>query len=228
MQTSTSAVNPTSVRKLVILGAALSAPAVWFWRPAQAAPRPNTLSFDMTARFSYKDPSDSAPVPQQIVNAKFYILGNKARIESELAGSPLVVLYAPPYAYRLSPGAKSGIRYKAEALPDLTAKYFGSKDFIPNPGAIRSSLLKAGARKTGAAKLNGQTVDVYQVKNFKGQNQNAKAWLRRADALPLRFELTAPKLTGVASWSNYQKGRALPASMFAVPKGYRIIDRTRS
>jgi hypothetical protein len=214
-----------------VLGLALSALII---SPLQAAPKQaaskaaaNTLTFSMTARFSYNDGSGST-MPEQVANANFFVSGQKVRIESEVAGRPMVVLYAPPYAYRLSPAAKTGIRYKADALPELSAKYFGSSDFLPNPQSIRASLQKAGAKKTGSAQLAGQAVDVYTVKNFRGKNNNATAWLRKGDALPLRFEIKSPKLNGVASWRNYQRGRAVAPTMFAVPENYRIIDRTRT
>jgi hypothetical protein len=213
------------------LGLALSAV---FISPVQAAPKQggikkaasNTLTFSMTARFSYND--GSGGLPEQVAAANFFIAGQRVRIESEVAGRPMVVLYAPPYAYRLSPAAKTGIRYKAAALPELSAKYFGSSDFLPNPQSIRVSLQKAGAKKTGSAQLAGQAVDIYTVKNFRGKGNNATAWLRKGDALPLRFEIKSPKLNGVASWRNYQRGRALAPALFTVPESYRIIDRTRT
>jgi hypothetical protein len=226
-------------KTLTVLGVAACAVFVQtaLHQPVQAAPKAapkasktttKTLTFQMTARFSYQDGSDATAAAQQVMDANFFVSGDRVRIESEVAGRPMVVLYAPPYAYRLSPSAKTGIRYQAAALPDITARYFGSRDFLPNPASVRSSLQKAGAKKTGSSRINGQPVDVYEVKNLRGQKNHAKAWLRKSDALPLRFELTSPKLRGVASWRNYQRGRALSSTLFQVPSNYRIIDRTRS
>ena len=195
--------------------------------PLQAAPKvapAKSMSFDLTARFSYS--GEGSPMPEQTVAAKIYVAGNRVRVESELAGRPLVVLYAPPYAYRLLPSSKTGVRYRAEALPDLTQKIFGTRDVMPNPQSIRSALQKAGAKRSGGTSLSGTPVDIWSVANFRGKGNSAKAWLRRSDSLPLRFEMNGPKLKAAASWKNYQIGRVLPATLFTVPKNYRISERS--
>lgn len=205
---------------LGIVGACV-APIALHAAPKVAAPK--SMSFDLTARFSYSGEGQS--MPEQTMGAKIWIAGSRARVQSELAGRPLVVLYAPPYAYRLLPSSKTGIRYRAESLPDVTQKFLGTREVMPNPQSIRMALQKAGAKRTGAANLNGTAIDVWSVANFHGKGNRAKAWLRRSDSLPMRFELDGPKLRATASWKNYQIGRVLPATLFAVPKDYRITER---
>jgi hypothetical protein len=183
----------------------------------------------MTARYSYKDTEEGAGA-QQTVNARVHLRGDKARIESTVGGRPLVVLYAAPYAYRLLPSSKTGIRYKLSAKPGaggLPAN-LSPQAILSNPTAIRAAIKKQGARRVGSAKLNGTPVDIYSVSNFRGQGQNAKAWLRRSDALPLRMEMTSPRLNVVASWSDYQRGHNLAPSLFTVPAGYRVRDAAQS
>lgn len=211
---------------LTVLGvwSAVAAPVC-----VQAAPKTapaKNMSFDVAARFSYS--GEGQAMPEQLVGAKVWVAGNRVRVESEVAGKPLVVLYAPPYAYRLLPSSKTGVRYRAEALPDLTQKLFGTRNVMPNPQSIRSALQKAGAKRSGSANLNGTPTDLWSVANFRGKGNNAKAWLRRSDALPLRFEINGPKLKATVSWKNYRIGRSLPAALFAVPKNYRISERAQA
>lgn len=217
---------PLIAAGLVTAGAtnALMAPL-----PVQAAPKAapaKSMSFDLTARFSYSGRGQT--IPEQVMDAKVWMTGNRVRVESELVGRPLVVLYAPPYAYRLLPSSKTGVKYRAESLPDMTQKLFGTREVMPNPQSIRTALQKAGAKRTGAANLNGTPVDVWSASNFRGKGNRAKAWLRRSDSLPVRFELNGPTLKATASWKNYKIGSALPATLFTVPKNYRISERVRA
>jgi hypothetical protein len=183
----------------------------------------------MTSRFSYKESGGEAG-PEQTFNARVYVRGNSARVESAIGGRPLVMLYAPPYVYRLLPTSKSGVRYRLNAAPDaggLPAN-LSPQALLSNPAAIRAALKNQGARRVGSAKLGGTPVDIFTVANFRGQGMNAKAWLRRSDALPLRMEMTSTRFNVTASWSNYQRGQALPASLFSVPAGFRMRDATRA
>lgn len=214
----------TTVSAGILHHAATAAPV------KNAAQKPVTLSFRMTARYSYKESAEDRAAAQQTINAQVHLRGNNARIESTVGGRPLVVLYAPPYAYRLLPSSKTGIRYRLGATPrsgGLPAN-LSPQALLSNPTAIRAALQKQGAKRAGTAQLNGQATDIYTVKNFRGQGQNVKAWLRRSDALPLRMEMTSSRLNAVASWSNYQRGHNLAASLFSVPSGYRVRDAAQS
>ena len=189
--------------------------------PAQAAPK--TLSFTMTARLSYKDGS-AAPAPAQVVDAKVWMAGRKARLETTLGGRPMTVLYSPPYAYRLLPSSKIGQRYRADRIPQLANLLPGTSTGTPDPSQIRAALIKGGARKTGSSVVGGTAVDVYSAARFRNRPDRVTAYLRKSDALPVRVALDSKNFSAVASWRAYRVGASLPASLFTVPQGYRIRD----
>jgi hypothetical protein len=51
-----------------------------------------------------------------------------------------------------------------------------------------------------------------------------KIWLRQSDALPVKMESRAGDWSIVINWRNYRRNPKLAASLFAVPKGFRIRD----
>jgi hypothetical protein len=191
-------------------------------RQAQAAP-PKSMSFTLTARLSYRDGS-SAPAPAQTIDAKVWIAGRKARLESSLGGRPLTVIYVPPYAYRLLPSSKIGQRYRADQVPQMANLVPGTNGVSPDPSQIRAALLKGGARKAGTSTIDGTPVDVYRASRFRNRPDRLTAYLRRSDGLPLRVLVDSKNFSVVASWRSYRIGAAMPASLFSVPQGYRVRD----
>jgi len=154
---------------------------------------------------------------------KVYVQGNRVRLETQAGGRPRIVLYAPPYAYVLIPASKTGQRFRVEALQFANAgANFDFQSWLRNPAALRPWLLKQGAKRTGATRLNQVPVDIYASQKLTGGLQQVKAWLRRGDALPVRLEFQAKNLSGAASWRDYQRGRALSSSLFTVPADYKI------
>jgi len=196
---------------------------------AAVAPKhPSTLSFEMTARFASKDTLVDPASTEQTVTGKVYVDGKRVRAESQWGDRPVIYLYAPPYGYKLLPISKSGLRYHVTpaAVPGASSN-FDPQTLLPllqNPGALRAALNKQGAQRMGSTQLNGTPVDIYVSNNYKGKPLKIKAWLRRSDALPARLEMVSKKLSVTASWRNYQHGRVLANSLFAVPASYHIRD----
>lgn len=185
------------------------------------AATPQTLAFDMTAS-AKRNGSKSAA---QVMNARFYIRGERVRVESQLAAQPLVVLLARPYVYRLLPNSKTGVRYKSNSVvPEFNALGAHWSDLLQQPQKLRAQLQKQGAKKTGVATLNGVKVDVYSASRWNGAPRKIKMWLRQSDALPLRAQTDSGGAQVTVNWKNYRRGHALPAALFAVPKNYRIRD----
>jgi hypothetical protein len=196
---------------------AVAAPATAL-QPAQA------LSFQATARFVDRTTDVGSAMPQQVFAAKVLIKGNRVRIETRLSDQLVVFLYASPYIYKLLPDSKAGVRWMAargpeRLLPD--ADKFDLYALLRNPAAIRAALQKQGAKRVAVTTLNGTPAEVFEARNFRGREQNVKAWLRRSDALPIRLEANSRTLSTIVSWRNYQR-RPLPNSLFQVPTGYNI------
>lgn len=181
-------------------------------------PRPSTLSFDVTARVAN---AGAAPGPQQLIQAKVSLRGNAARVESSSGGAPSVVLYAPPYIYRLLPQSKAGVRWKIEPRRASNFVDFDPQQLLRDPSQIKVALLRGGAKSLGLGVLGGSPVEIYQAKNFGGRGQSAKVWLRRKDSLPLRLEASGGQFKLVASWRNYARPN-LPAALFSAPQGYKV------
>lgn len=199
---------------------------------AQAAPQNPTravssLSFNVSTRFMFKDARNGSSAGQQAINARVQAQGSKARIETIVSDRPLVVIYTPPFLYRLLPGAKSGVRY--QLAPGASVGSLSNNGVVAgldlqkvlrNPGTLRALLLRAGAKKTGVKTMNNVPLDVYSTRNFGGKPQALTAYLRR-DGLPVRLYTSSKRFSLSASWNNYSRS-ALPASLFSVPANYRV------
>lgn len=216
--------RPASFSLLVFaaFSAALSAPA-WAQTRAPAA-RPFALTFDVSARVA----ATGNGGPQQTVNARVSISGNKARIETGAGGERSVMIWTPPYLYRLLPSSKAGVRWKLGGASGPKFGPFDPQQLLRDPSRLRAALVQSGAKRVGAAQLGGAAVDIFQLSAPKGRLQKAKAWLRRSDALPVRLEASGGGASIVASWSNYAKPKTLAASLFSPPPGFRIRQSVTS
>ncbi len=182
------------------------------------------LAFHVTARFRYHD-GEGGDAPEDSLDAKVLAQGQKARLETKIGGRPLVMIFAPPFLYKVLPLSKSGTRYPlsgASKNPGLSG--FNPQPWLRDPTAIRESLRKQGAVRGADATLNGVPVEVWNARKFMGLSGQVKAWLRRADALPLRLEIQTKALTATATWRDYQRMRAVTNAQFSPPAGFRMRD----
>ena len=189
--------------------------------PKHAVPIPAALSFKITTRVGYKGGGE-APVPDQLIQATVWLRGDRARIETALGGSPSVVLFAPPYVYRLLPASKAGVSWRMDQNHGHAMGSFSPQDLLRDPTNIRTALTRGGATKQGSATLGGALCDVYVSQNFREPGTTAKAWLRHSDLLPVRLEVGGGSYHVAASWSDYQRPRGLAASLFEPPANYKI------
>ena len=205
----------------ISLGAAFS-PSLPGTGRAQAAPQaPKTaaLTFRVTARVGATGQNAGL---QQTVQARVLLRGNAARIESSSGGAAAVVLFTPPYVYRLLPASKAGVRWKLNAARDSNLADFDPQSLLRDPSKIRVALLQGGGKKTGNAILNGVATEIYQARDFGRKGQRAKVWLRKSDSLPLRLEASGNQIQIIASWRDYARPQNLAASLFSVPKGFKV------
>jgi hypothetical protein len=184
----------------------------------------STLSFRVTARFAARDEGRSTAQPQQTLAARVFLKGERARIETRMSDRPIVFLLAAPYAYKLLPQAKAGVRWRVERNAARGMGGVDLQNLLRNPASLRPMLQKAGARKVGAATLNGTQSDVWTARNLGGQSGAAKVWLRRSDGLPLRLEAASQTLATTVSWSDYRRNVPLPDALFRSPVGYSVRD----
>jgi hypothetical protein len=190
-------------------------------QPSKAKSAP-ALSFRVNAQFAYHDDED-ATAPGDALNARVWVQGGKARLETTVGERPLVVIIAPPYLYKLLPRSKTGTRYKtADAAKNPGLSSLDPQPWLRDPQAIRAALKKQGAKRIGTAKLNGTPVETWSTSQLMGRRGQITAWLRQSDALPVRLEIKSKQLTATANWRDYQKISALPSSQFAPPAGFRI------
>jgi len=183
---------------------------------AQAAPG---LGFTVSAKLGAGARSG---VPPQVVQARVLLSGKQARIETSSGGARAIVLYSPPYIYRLLPSDKAGVRYKLSPTSGVAMSGFDVQQLLRNPSQIRSALLQSGAKLTGRSQIGGAAVDVFEMSRPGARISHIKAFLRRADSLPMRFEAQSGGLNVVATWSKYARLSNVPSSQFVPPKGYAI------
>lgn len=189
---------------------------------ATAAPSAasTALTFDVSARVANLGP-DGSPGAAQSFGAKVTVAGEKARVETTMAGKRSVLIYAPPTIYRLLPASRAGVRW---TVPD-SGSNLDVRRMLRSPDQIRTLLTRYGARKTGTAKLGGVPVDGYELKKPVetpgGTLRSARAWLRSSDALPLRFEARLGELSLNISWRNYRR-QSVSSALFAPPAGFAI------
>lgn len=184
----------------------------------------STLSFRVNARFAARDDGRSTTQPQQTLAARVFLKGNRARIETRMSDRPIVFLLAAPYAYKLLPQAKAGVRWRVDANASREFNGMNLQSLLRNPASLRGMLQKAGARRVGAATLNGTASDVWTASNLGGQSGTTKVWLRRSDGLPLRLEAASRTLSTTVSWSDYRRNAPLSDTLFRSPAGYSLRD----
>ncbi|HEX8464523.1 MAG TPA: hypothetical protein VF627_07880 [Abditibacterium sp.] len=193
--------------------------------PSLAAPAlpaaPGALSFRMTARVGAAGLNAGT---EQTVQARVLLRGRAARVETNAGGSPTVVLFLPPYVYRLLPASKAGVRWKVDAKRPSTLSNFDAQSLLRDPARLKSALISGGAKKVGVGAIDKMPVDIYESQNFGRAGQRVKIWLRRTDSLPLRLEARGGELHLVASWRDYARPTRLPAALFAPPKGFRVRE----
>ena len=182
----------------------------------QAAPG---LGFNVSAKFGA---GARGGVPPQVVQAHVLLSGKRARIETSSGGARAIVLYSPPYIYRLLPSDKAGVRWKLSQTQGGGIGGFDVQQLLRNPSQIRASLLQNGAKLTGKSQIGGVPVDVFEMSRPGGRVSHIRAFLRRADSLPMRFEAQSGGLNVVATWSRYARLSNVSPSQFAPPKGYAI------
>jgi hypothetical protein len=141
-----------------------------------------------------------------------------------MSDRPIVFLLAAPYAYKLLPQAKAGVRWRVDANAARGFNGLDLQSLLRNPASLRAVLQKAGGRRVGAATLNGTTSDVWTASNLGGQSGTAKVWLRRSDGLPLRLEAASRTLLTTVSWSDYRRNAPLSDTLFRSPAGYSLRD----
>ena len=188
------------------------------------------LSFDITARLVALQQGRPSDMPAQTFDARVFLQGSSARVETEIGDRPVVYLLTPPYLTKLLPRSKAGARWKVShkvAFPGAGGAGLGGdlQTLMRDPAALRAALRKSGARSTGNATLNGTPVEIYNAANFMGGGQKLTAWLRRGDALPLRAQLLSKTLSSTLSWSNYRRV-PLPEALFRAPVGYDVRNST--
>lgn len=187
-----------------------------------------SLSFDVSANLMALQHGKASDMPAQTFEAHVAVKGRNARVETEMGDRPVVYLLTPTHLTKLLPGSKAGVRWavpRRVKLPGAGNSGIAAslQDLMRDPSALRATLQKNGARRVGAANLNGTPVDVYTAPSFLGGKQKLTAWLRRGDALPLRVQLVGPTLSSTLSWRNYNRA-ALPDTLFQAPRGYNVRD----
>ena len=198
-----------------LLGGAASALA------APATSPTSGLGFDVATRVASTGKSQ---IPPQTIKARVLLSGTKARIETQGAGGRAVVLYTPPFVYRLLPDSKAGVKWKLSKVRGSEVGGFDPQQLLRNPDQIRTSLIAAGAKKKQSTSLGGTPVDLFELSRPGQRFSNARAWLRRSDSLPVRLETSGGGLKVVVSWSGYKKLPNVNATQFAPPKGFAIRE----
>ncbi len=187
---------------------------------AWAAPASQSgLGFDVTARFAATGENQ---LPTQTIQAHVLLSGTKARIETQSTSGRAVVLYTPPFIYKLLPAEKAGVRWNMPRSRGNGNAASSVQELLREPAKIRTLLVQGGAKRTGTTTLNGVSVDIFDVSRPGQGFSKARAWIRHSDSLPVRLEATKGGLKVVASWSGYTKLATVSAAQFVPPKGFAI------
>jgi hypothetical protein len=205
------------MKKFFLFGTLLF-PCVSVW--AAPAPTPG-IGFDVTARITATRQNQ---MPAQTVQARVLLSGSKARIETLGGSSRAVVLYTPPFVYRLLPDAKAGVKWKMSKVRGNDFGGFDPQQLLRHPSQMRSALIASGAKRAGVTTLNGVPVEIFDMARPNQRFSKARAWIRRSDSLPARLEASNGGLKVIATWSRYIKIANVNATLFAPPKGFAIRE----
>lgn len=146
--------------------------------------------------------------------------GSKFRMEGSFGGRKTIIIGDGKTAYFYDPAAKQATAGKQSQL-------MGPGGTIMN-GAIASA--KAGikrGKKIGSQRVNGFNCDVYIATMPMGNGKIVKkSWINKDPNLPIEVKstVTANGNTVDSIVRNVKLGVKLPNSLFALPKGTKIIE----
>ena len=148
-------------------------------------------------------------------NTKFYVSGEKNRIETEAMGMKMIIISnAQGESYLYNPIDKTALK--------MTAPETGTE--LPSEWAQEDLL---NYEVVGEEKMDGHDCLVLTVKDKDADEDEymmSKMWVRKDIGMPVRTEGTIEDSNKiVVEYKNYNIGEQ-PADLFEIPAGTEIID----
>jgi outer membrane lipoprotein-sorting protein len=175
----------------------------------------------------------SSPQGQVTMTSKVWVTESQARADlKHPLGGDMMVLLTDGAVYQLSPKDKQGI--KGKLPPEIKPGQDNFDRFIRSLAFNGSEVVKS-AKKVGTGTVAGFPCDIYRQSETKqGSTRSIQVWMPQK--MNPRFALkaiieTSVKKPGVSmketlnvTLSNVKVNAPIPASVFAVPKGYKITE----
>lgn len=175
----------------------------------------------------------SAPGQEVTIRSKCWVTQThgKAEVSDPIKGSGIVLL-SGDYGYFLDPKEKKGIRTPLPAEVKSSKDRF---DWLIRQITFDATKALSQAKVVRTETVAGYPCDVYSNAQSKGEeSRSMTVWVpkKMSPRFPVKGvmsrTLSKPGLTqksGVTiTLSNIKLNAAIPASTFAVPSGYKIID----
>jgi len=214
------------VRRWTGIQSALALSTVLALGVGAAAQVRKTATFNVTA-------VHSGTGVQVTVNSKVWITPTQARadVKHPLNGE-MRFLITNGYFYQLDPKTKTGVR---GPVPPELAKNKDNFDFLVGQFAFDASNAIKVADKVRTETVSGIKCDVYAKSATQGdakrsvtiwmpQQQNPKFPIKAIKTDKVTKPGASVTQTDVITLSNVKVNTVIPASVFAVPAGYKITD----
>ena len=150
------------------------------------------------------------------VSMKAWIKGNQMRTEmpnTEGNGSIVSIIDSEKgIVYIYQPDQKMATKMSISMSP---------QDNSPSPKEAMASLKPNEMKYTGKDTVDGKKCLVYEIQA--GNNETGKVWLWEDCGVPLKIEATTDGKKSVMEYRNVKLDE-IPASMFEIPAGTKIVE----
>lgn len=147
---------------------------------------------------------------------RMYMKDGMMRIESEIMGKSLMMIYGEDAFYTLDPQSKTAIKMPIGEEGNKEREVVTMDDFIENFDDENMTYV-------GKETVNGISCHVVESKEQDSDNQ-VKMWLHEEYGIPMKIEGTAgTDNVHVMEVTDFKTGN-LSEDLFELPEGYKIID----
>lgn len=184
--------------------------------PAHSAPAP------VAGVYEYEIEMSANGQPGQKMSQKIWVKGARIRRETQTPKGTQTVINAPDGMIVLVPGKNEAM--KMPLPPGAAANATGA--MFPDLAKVKK-MKKVGSEKVGTymATIHEETMTMNKPGMPGGQN-TTRFWVADGVRVPVKISNKNSMVQMTMTLKSAQPNAAVPDSMFAVPKGTKVIERS--